>query len=136
MSRPNIEQRGNVVYVELMYPNCDERVDTVEVDLSDVRATDSVRVTFDYERNGWSILQASVFEWEADDTEYDADWQEVAFVPAWGRDRSRHQAEPEPHEEPRGDPFFILKPETGELTTAFLERNVEAFQRWLRERVR
>jgi hypothetical protein len=88
MARPNIKQRGNVIDVELLYPRCgpeDERVDTVEVGLSDVRSTDSVRVTFDYDRNGWSILQASIFEWEADDTEHDADWQEVAFVPAWDR---------------------------------------------------
>ena len=89
MAQPNIKLRENVVYVELMYPKVGpmgERIDTVEVGLSDVRATDSVRVTFDYDRNGWSILQASVFEWEADDTEHNEDWQEVAFVPAWARE--------------------------------------------------
>ena len=90
--KPEIRQYKNVLDVEIMYPNCgpeDERVDTVEVGLSDVRAADSIRVTYDYDRDGWSIKQASIFEWEADDTEADADWQEVAFVRAWARERPK-----------------------------------------------
>ena len=86
---PEVKRYQNVLHVELMYPQCgpeNDRVDTVEVGLCDVRAADSIRITYDYDRDGWSVLQASIFEWEADDTEHDADWQEVAFVPAWGRE--------------------------------------------------
>lgn len=85
---PEIETRGTVVHVTLMHPCInDGRPNTVEVDQISVRAADSIRVTYDYDRNGWSILQASVFEWDADDTERDGDWQEVAFIEAWGRER-------------------------------------------------
>jgi gentisate 1,2-dioxygenase len=53
----------------------------------DVRAADSIRISYDHERDGWKIEQASTFEWEANDTVCDPDWQEVAFVQAWGRER-------------------------------------------------
>lgn len=77
---------GNVFVADLWYPRVErEPVDTVEVGLVDVRAADSIRISYDYERDGYSIKQASVFEWEPDDDELDEDWQEVAFVEAWGR---------------------------------------------------
>lgn len=79
-----------VLNVELMYPrNDDVRVNTIEVGLSDVRAADSIRITYDFERDGWSVRQASTFEWPASDTICDADWQEVAFIAAWARERQR-----------------------------------------------
>lgn len=75
--------RGRCAHVELMYPRIDGKTDTVEVGLCDVRAADSIRIRYDFERDGWAIMQASTFEWPADDEECDADWQEVAFVQAW-----------------------------------------------------
>ena len=82
------EQHGEVLMVTLWYPrNDDSEVKAIEVDLMDVRAADSIRVEYDYERDGWVIKQASVFEWEAGDEECDADWQEVAFIKSWGREK-------------------------------------------------
>lgn len=52
----------------------------VQFNLVDVRGVDDVLVKFDFERGGWSILQASCFEWDADDVDCDSDWQEVAFI--------------------------------------------------------
>lgn len=78
-----------VVSIGINYPRGRPgAIHTVEVNLNDVRAADSVRVTYDFERDGWSILQASTFSWDADDTVCDMDWQEVAFVKAWGRQKS------------------------------------------------
>lgn len=76
--------RNNVLSVELYYPR-NSPVKIVEIGLTDVRAADSIRVKYDFERDGWVIEQASIFEWEGDDDELEADWQEVAFVEAWGR---------------------------------------------------
>lgn len=57
---------------------------TIEIDLYDVRAADSIRIQYDFERDGYVILQASIFEPE--DDEMDEDWQEVAFIRAWARE--------------------------------------------------
>jgi hypothetical protein len=75
VSNTKTETRGNVLHVELMHPRIKGNVDTVEVNLCDVRAADGIRIRYDFARDGWSILQASRF-----------DWQEVAFVQAWARE--------------------------------------------------
>lgn len=86
--KDNVTIRGDVLDVELFYPrNENAKVRRVEVGLSDVRAADSIRIEYDYERDGWIIKQASTFEWEATDDTMDADWQEVAFVQAWAREK-------------------------------------------------
>lgn len=62
----------------------------LEVELSDVRSADSILINYDFDRNGWSIQQASIFEWDTDvDEECDPDWAEVAFIPAWGRENAK-----------------------------------------------
>ncbi len=48
----------------------------IEIGLEHVRAADSIRVRYDFDRDGYVILQSSA---DPDD------WQEVAFVQAWGR---------------------------------------------------
>lgn len=78
--------RGNTLYAELFYPRNTE-VKYVEVDLSDIRAADGIRISYDFERDGWKIEQASTFSWSIDDGECDSDWQEVAFVQAWAREK-------------------------------------------------
>ncbi|MEK7093361.1 MAG: hypothetical protein AAB927_02645 [Patescibacteria group bacterium] len=72
--------------VDLEYPRSQEEK-YIEVGLMDVRAADSIRISYDFERDGWMIEQASIFEWGADDAVCDPDWQEVAFVQAWARER-------------------------------------------------
>lgn len=85
---------GGIVGFDFLYPRGEgpERPRIVQVGLEDVRAADDIQITFDFERDGWSVSQASRFSWEAG--EYDRieaeggdpeDWQEVAFIPAWGR---------------------------------------------------
>jgi hypothetical protein len=83
---PHLARHDRVISVELTYPRSDENADTVEVGIECVRAADSIRVSYDFERDGYVIKQASVFEWEPDDTEQNEDWQEVAFVHAWARE--------------------------------------------------
>lgn len=77
-------KRGDTLGVELCYPRS-SKFKFVEVDLMDVRAADSVRLHYDFERDGWVIEQASIFQWEITDKICDPDWQEVAFISAWGR---------------------------------------------------
>lgn len=76
---------SDVPQIDLWYPRADpNNAQAVEIGLMDVRAADSIRVSYDFDRDGWVIQQASVFEWDADDDVRDPCWKEVAFIQAWG----------------------------------------------------
>lgn len=79
------EETNGLAMVNLCYPRIDGNSKHVEVGLIDVRAADSIRVSYDFDRDGWKIEQALKFQWDTDDTICDRDWQEVAFVQAWAR---------------------------------------------------
>ena len=87
MLTPSVQIDGRRVRLDLMYPNVEPNPNEVEVGMCCTRAADSILIRYDFRRNGWSILQASTFEWDGDDPECDPDWQEVAFVEAWARER-------------------------------------------------
>lgn len=77
----------DAAHVEFWYPRTPGHPSILQVGLMDVRAADDIRITYDFARDGWSIQQASIFEWKADDKVMDEDWQEVAFIQAWARER-------------------------------------------------
>jgi hypothetical protein len=81
------ESKRDVPEVELWYPRVPGNARHIEIGLSDVRAADNIRVSYDFDRDGWVVEQAAVFEWECNDPVCDADWQEVAFIRAWARER-------------------------------------------------
>ncbi len=76
----------DTVEFEFAYPT-QNRVKYLEVGLCCVRASDSIRISYSHKRNGWVVEQASIFEWDSDDNIQDPDWQEVAFIESWGRER-------------------------------------------------
>jgi hypothetical protein len=80
----NAQLNGDTLLIDLWYPRSDDfEVKQIQIGLIDVRAADDIRVSYDHNRNGWVIQQAS--EWELDDTERDQGWTEVAFVKAWSQ---------------------------------------------------
>ena len=76
---------SQVLSVDLCYPrNGQPRATIIEIGLLDVRAADSIQISYDFERDGWSIKQAA--GWYRDQSQGDVmDWQEVAFIQAWAR---------------------------------------------------
>lgn len=72
-------------YIDIWYPQSEDNPKYVRLDLMDVRAADDIRVSYDFERDGWKIEQASKFSWPPDEEVFDPDWQEVAFVQSWAR---------------------------------------------------
>jgi hypothetical protein len=76
--------QGKTLSVCLWYPRSDNEFNEVEIDLVDVRAADSIRVTYDFDKDGWSITQGSYNK--STPEVGPIDWKEVAFVPAWGRE--------------------------------------------------
>jgi len=82
----DLQRHADALYAHLWYPRSDETATYFQLGLMDVRAADDIRISYDFERDGWIIEQASTFEWELGDEVCDPDWQEVAFVKAWGRE--------------------------------------------------
>jgi hypothetical protein len=72
--------------VAVQYPREPGAVTHVVLDLVDVRAADPIRLSYDFERDGWVVEQAAVFAWDGDDAVCDPQWAEVAFVKAWQRE--------------------------------------------------
>ncbi|WP_019998879.1 hypothetical protein [Aureimonas ureilytica] len=88
----HVERRGQSLNVTLTYPAISKNGCVhVVVDQESVRASDGVRLTYDYDRDGWSIQQASRFAWSSDDKVCDEDWQEVAFIQSWARAETEEQ---------------------------------------------
>lgn len=82
------KQYGSEMHIELWYPDVEaSEIKSLVVGLMDVRAADDIRISYDKERDGWKIEQASIFQWEEGEDSNDPDWQEVAFVKAWARER-------------------------------------------------
>jgi hypothetical protein len=72
--------------INLWYPRSENNIKYIKVGLMDVRAADDIRISYDFDRDGYVIEQASKFSWPIDDPECDPNWQEVAFVQAWARE--------------------------------------------------
>jgi len=75
---------GLVRGIDLEYPRSDGNPVGLHINLSETRAADPIIVRYDFDRDGWVILQSSKFE--GTEAGFDADWQEVAFIEAWARD--------------------------------------------------
>lgn len=76
-------------YIELMYPEIyDTEKTTIEIAMCHVRAADSIRVSYDSERDGWIIEQGTRSSWSNEESEgkLDRGWKEVAFIEAWASD--------------------------------------------------
>lgn len=67
--------------LELFYPRNDDQPDTLEINLVDVRASDGIQITYDFDRDGWVIKQPKE---ELIDNQLEETWHEVAFLQAWG----------------------------------------------------
>lgn len=68
--------------VKISYPRLRPETAVVELDLEDVRAARSIRVTYDFARDGWSI-SAPNNPGDGEMSDLDEVWGEVAFVDAW-----------------------------------------------------
>lgn len=89
---PAITKHGDTLCVELMYPRSND-IKKIKIGLCDVRSADDILVEYDFNRDGWSVKQASTFSFDANDSICDPDWQEVAFIQAWGREKPEGREE-------------------------------------------
>ena len=82
MVEESFQVGGDSVDISLWYPRISP-IKFVRVDLTDVRASDGIRISYDYDRDGWVIEQPTINEWTANDKVMDEGWTEVAFVESW-----------------------------------------------------
>jgi len=61
------------------------KVMKIEIGLEHVRAADNIRVSYDFERDGYVIEQS---RWTDENQTGDL-WQEVAFIQAWALDECK-----------------------------------------------
>ena len=80
-------QYGDEMHLDLWYPrNETSPIKSLVIGLMDVRAADNIRVSYDFDRDGWRIEQEEVM---TDNGYYRSTgkWIEVAFVLAWGQEK-------------------------------------------------
>jgi len=68
--------------VELWYPRS-RPVQFIELDLIDTRAADTIRISYDFNRDGWLVEQRHIAETKEGGHIADLEWKEAAFCPAW-----------------------------------------------------
>lgn len=88
-------QYGDEMHLDLWYPrNETSPVKSLVIGLMDVRAADNIRVSYDFDRDGWRIEQEEIV---TDNGHYQGTgkWIEVAFVQAWGHEKQINEILPE-----------------------------------------
>lgn len=86
----HVTKNGDTLDVELTYPPRSDAENTknqcryIFVDQESVRASDGIRLHYDYDRDGWVIEQEPEC---GEDT-----WVEVAFVQSWALERARAES--------------------------------------------
>lgn len=78
-----INERDDTVCVEMAYPRLN-KIKHIEVGICDVRASDGIRIHYDFDRDGYVIEQPYIVEVDKgsyiDCVEH---WKETAFVQSW-----------------------------------------------------
>lgn len=78
-----INERGNTIHLDLAYPRIN-KIKYIEIGISDVRASDGIRISYDFERDGYIIEQPFIVEIDKKDyIDCVTNWKEVAFLRSW-----------------------------------------------------
>ena len=82
-------------YVNFWYPPMTGEPSYLYIGLMHVRASDGIRIRYDFKRDGWAIEQpGSMGPWASEEA-VDYKWAEVAFVSSWAlSDPDNNEAKP------------------------------------------
>jgi len=84
---------GHDLHIDLWYPQripvekekrreC-SNINAFVIGLMDVRAADDIRISYDFDRDGWAVQQSPGSTEEDSDGDQVTTWVEVAFIRAW-----------------------------------------------------
>ncbi len=93
LENPEGNPKCDVLATELYYPMSEGNAHAIHIDLCDVRSSDGIRVEYDFERDGWVIMQTKCWQIAKDMMQDDGDWKEVAFVQTRGREVEKEEDE-------------------------------------------
>ena len=93
------DKNGGVATIDLWYSGLPGNVHTLDIGLMDVRASDAIRVTYDFDRDGYVIMQCRLFLERIGDHSYEEkeDWIEVGFFQSWAL-QPGHDSDTELHD--------------------------------------
>ena len=57
--RSQMVRRGKEFHIDLCWPRNEENIDSFVVNLMDVRASDGIRISYDFDRDGWKAFVKS-----------------------------------------------------------------------------
>ena len=80
----DLKQITDQIKIDLIYPGIDGNASYIRIGLCHVRAADDIRVSYDFERDGWKIEQPLPL----DDNGLPR-WRESAFLPAWQYEKDK-----------------------------------------------
>ncbi|MEL6061893.1 MULTISPECIES: hypothetical protein [unclassified Methylobacterium] len=91
----HIVTRGDTLHVDLTYPNITkEGCRHIHVNQESVRASDGILLSYDYDRDGWSIQQEVMIDMDGCMMPVEPEqWVEVAFIKSWALLREPTEAE-------------------------------------------
>ena len=102
-----VRERAATLAVDLWYPprpgqlTTETRVSVIQIGLVDVRAADDIRVSYDFDRDGWAIHQQPDWPVETTEEEGEPPWVEVAFIRAWGAPKPSNGKPPSTGDDPK-----------------------------------
>lgn len=81
----DVAVHGDTASLDIYYPRIEGNPKYLEVGLSDVRASDGIRIHYDFDRDGFVISQPKPHLVAIGDRSYDEreEWIEVAFCGSW-----------------------------------------------------
>jgi hypothetical protein len=78
-----IQENGDTIIAEFAYPR-QNKIKHIEIGLSDVRASDGIRIHYDFERDGYVIEQPILKATDKGNyTDCSDEWHETAFCKSW-----------------------------------------------------
>jgi len=88
-----IVDQGETVETCLQWPRIRD-AKYIVASLCDTRAADEIRISYDFDRDGWKIEQPQRANWDADAPDAgDPKWLEVAFIKAWASNKDKEECE-------------------------------------------
>lgn len=76
-------ERENGISVEMCYPR-NTKTKYVDVSISDVRASDGIRIEYDFDRDGYVIKQPIFVDVQKENyIEQEIEWEETFFAKSW-----------------------------------------------------
>lgn len=118
-----VEKDGEALIIRLFYPprenELSDKCKYIYINQESVRASDGIRLHYDYEKDSWIIEQPTISEWDADKEEFDEGWTEVAAIKSWALQDKDQEMSP-----PACFPDYVYDPDEWEFTATWKERDI------------